>query len=125
MSVDLNYIKINGTSIPRPPEFKPQREDVYAGEYMTCTGKLIADKIGWKFADMTMKWDALPQSQVDALIAMTGENTMIFDDPGSDEHTETVIRDGIVSLRYRFTMNNSVWWRDVEVGVKFINVHND
>jgi hypothetical protein len=132
---DLTQITIvaNDTTytIRRPPEFQPKREDVYGAEYTTCTGKYIADRIGWKYSDMTLSWDALPQSEVEALIAMTGECTITFDDPSSDEITESVIRSSIVYLRHRYTRynivtkTNEVWWEDVSCDIKFLNTHTE
>ena len=92
---DITKIKITAGgkeyTIRKPPEFEPKREDVYGAEYTTCTGKYIADRIGWKYSDMSLTWDALPQSEVEALIAMTGECTFTFDDPAAEEQTESVI----------------------------------
>lgn len=118
-------ITINGVQIQRPPDFSPTREDVLAGEYTTCTGKLIADRIGWKFADMTLTWPALPQSSVNALTSMSGATTMIFDDLDGTTQTEQVIRSSVVGLRNRNTIRGTVWWRNVQVEVRFINVHSE
>lgn len=117
-------IKINDIEIPRPPEFAPKREDVYAGEITTCTGKLIADKIGWKYADMDLQWNALPQSVVDTLVNMTGVSTLTFDDADGVEHTEQIITTSKVWLRHRYTYKGEAIWKSVSVGVRFINVHN-
>ena len=40
-------IYINGTAIPKPPEFELEREDLYAAEYTSMSGKTIADRIGF------------------------------------------------------------------------------
>ena len=45
----LDYITIDGSRIYKPREFAPQIEDLYAGEYTTCTGKIVGDRIGWKW----------------------------------------------------------------------------
>lgn len=121
----IDFIKINDQKIPKPPEFKPKREDIYAGEYTTCTGKRIADVIGWKYSDMTLEWDALPQDMVDILVNMTGECEMVFDDVDGNEITESVIRNSMVTFRHRRTIEHVVWWKDVSVEVSFINAHND
>ena len=119
-----DYIAINGVQITRPPELTPKIEDVYAGDYVTCTGKVIADKIGWKYSDMTLEWDALPQSEVDVLIGMNGACTLTFESM-SGLVTENVIRTSAVSLQHRRTVRGEVWWKKVSVEVKFINVHTD
>ena len=57
-----DYIYLNEEALPKPTNFTPAREDVYAGEYTTCTGKMIADRIGWKFSEIDLQWDALKQA---------------------------------------------------------------
>ena len=123
----LDYITftVNGTtsSIRKPENFAPEHEDVYAGEYTTCTGAPIADRIGWKFADMTLEWDALPQTDIDVLVGLTGSFSLGFDDMDGTTYTEDAIRDGIVSLRNRNTINGVTYWKDVSLKVRFIDVH--
>ena len=124
-------IAINGTILDVPPEFHPKRQDIYAGEITTCTGKLIADKVGWKYADMTLKWPALPQSKVNTLIAMNGEATFQFYDLDGEAHNgqtnnppaEKIIRTSAVGLRHRDTIGENVYWKDVSVTIRFLNPH--
>ena len=120
----MDYIAINGARLPKPPEFSPQIEDLYAGEYTTCTGKVIADRIGWKYADMTLEWDALPQWAVDVLVGMSGETELTFDGLDGLQKTEIVVRTSAVGLRHRYTSAGEVWWRGVQVEVRFIHAHN-
>ena len=119
-----DYITINGNQILRPPAFAPQIEDIYAGEYTTCTGKTVGDVVGWKYSDATLTWDALPQSSVDVLVAMSGENTLTFVSPSGTTATETVIRDSVVQLQNRNTIRGEVWWKNVSVQIRFINAHS-
>ena len=119
-----DYITINGNQILRPPAFAPQIEDIYAGEYTTCTGKTVGDVVGWKYSDATLTWDALPQSSVDVLVAMSGENTLTFVNPSGMITTETVIRDSVVQLQNRNTIRGEVWWKNVSVQIRFINAHS-
>ena len=119
-----DYITINGNQILRPPAFAPQIEDIYAGEYTTCTGKTVGDVVGWKYSDATLTWDALPQSSVDVLVAMSGENTQSFVNPSGMITTETVIRDSVVQLQNRNTIRGEVWWKNVSVAIRFINAHS-
>lgn len=132
---DLTKIKITTGgktyTIRRPVEFEPKREDVYNADYTTCTGKYIADRVGWKYSDMSLSWDALPQSEVKALTAMSGECKITFDDPTGDEITESCIRSSVVYLRYRYSKYNietgekETWWKSVQCDIKFINTHTD
>jgi len=119
-----DYITINGNQILRPPAFAPQIEDIYAGEYTTCTGKTVGDVVGWKYSDATLTWDALPQSSVDVLVAMSGENTLTFVNPSGMITTETIIRDSVVQLQNRNTIRGEVWWKNVSVAIRFINAHS-
>lgn len=119
----LDYITIDGAQIYKPVQFAPQMEDIYSGEYTTCTGKTVGDRVGWKWADMTLSWDALPQSMVDVLVGMAGAVTMVFDGPQGTQ-TEEIIRDSAVQLRNRNTIRGEVYWRDVSVQIRFINAHN-
>lgn len=119
-----DYIYFNNTeALPRPVNFSPDREDVYAGEITTCTGKLIADRIGWKYADITLEWSALPQSDVEKLISITDVVPFTFEDVDG-EHTENVIRKKAVSMKNRNTINGVVYWRNVSIELVFIDVHN-
>ena len=119
-----DYITINGNQILRPPAFAPQIEDIYAGEYTTCTGKTVGDVVGWKYSDATLTWDALPQSSVDVLVAMSGENTLTFVNPSGMITTETIIRDSVVQLQNRNTIRGETWWKNVSVQIRFINAHS-
>ena len=122
--MELTKIKINGTELNRPPEFSPKREDVYAGEYTTCLGETIADRLGWKYSDLTLQWDALPQDMVKVLIDMQGDCTIEFDDADGETHTENIIRSSTVQLRHRNTIGGVTWWKNVNTEVRFLNVHH-
>lgn len=124
MTTTLDYITIDGEQVYRPPEFMPQMEDILR-EYTTCTGATIADRVGWKYADMTLKWDALPQGMVDVLIAMTNESTMTFDGLDGELVTENVARVSAVGLRHRYTMGGVTLWKQVEVEIMFLDSHTD
>lgn len=119
----LDYIIIDGTIIPRPPEFSPQREDIYKGDYVTCTGRTIADRVGWKYSDMTLSWDALPQPAVDVLVGMTGVSTLEFDDSDDNIHTESIVRTSVVAMRHKHMQGGVTIWRKVSVNIKFIGSH--
>lgn len=123
----FNGIKVNETIIPRPSDFNPIKENVYAGELTTCTGKLIADCIGWKFSDMTLSWDYLQQSDLNVLLNAGQSIYIEFDFP--DGTTTTTYREQVIvtdktSVGSRFTdsAGNQIW-HDVSMGVRFVNVH--
>lgn len=122
---ELNYIQINGTSIPRPPAFAPQREDIYKGDYVTCTGKMIADRVGWRYAEMTLEWDALPQNYVDVLVDISGACVLQFDDADGNMHEEQIVRSSLVGRRHKYTQNGVTIWKNVSVNIKFIGSHTE
>ena len=118
-----NKIYINGRPYFRPNDFQLAREDVYAGEYTSCTGKLIADKIGWKYSDLPMKWDILPDEDLVYLTTLIGAFDLIFRD-SDGQHTETVIRKGFTNTPTRITgPEGSKIWTGIEMEVAFLNTH--
>lgn len=125
MITELDFIKINNEQIYRPPKFTVEREDIYKGDYTTCTGKRIADRVAWKFADMTLEWDALPQNMVDVLINMSGTCTLEFDDLDGSIVQEQIVRTGTIGLRHRQTREGVTIWKDVKVDISFIGSHTE
>lgn len=125
MITELDYIVINGERIYRPLNFTLVKEDIYKGEYTTCTGKPIRDRVGWHFADMTLEWDALPQAMVDVLINMSGECTLLFDDLDGNLIEETIVRTSMEGLRHRQTRMGEVCWLGVKVSIKFLDSHTE
>lgn len=121
----LDYIIINGEQVTRPVKFIPQREDIIKGDYVSCTGKRFADRVGWRYADMTLSWTALPQSMVDVLVDMSGECTLVFDDLDGTVHTEKIIRTLVDGLRHRYTEDGETYWKDVSVSIQFISSHTE
>ena len=119
----FNMITIDGTNIYRPNDMVLSREDVYAAEYTTCTGKTIADVIGWKYADTSLEWDILPDEMMTVLLRMSGESEIVFTD-ADGTHTESVIRTGFSDAPTRFTRDDgSIIWKDVRLNISFINIH--
>lgn len=126
-------ITINGVSFPRPNDFGPVKENVYAGEITTCTGKRIADCIGWRWADMTLEWDYLPASLLNTLVNLNQTTTIQFDMPTSytsntkkleyTTYSEDVILKNrvIVGSRGRDQYGNEIW-HDIKLEVSFVNV---
>lgn len=121
---NLNTITINNVEIFRPNDFTPEREDVYAGEYTTCTGKTVADRIGWKFSDMSLEWDMLTADMMSTITSLPGSFDITFTD-SDGSHTETVIKTGFANTATRLTDNfNNVIWKNVKLNISFIDAHN-
>lgn len=115
-------ITLNGVEYPRPVSFKPQREDIYAAEITTFKGNVLKDKIGWKYSDITLEWDFLPQAKVESLVGITGAVDLVFDDV-TGSHTESVARASIVAMRHRYQIDGSYYWKDVSIKLTFLDAH--
>lgn len=121
-----HFFNINGNQIYRCNEFTPQRQMIIAEEYTSMSGKTIGDLIGWKYADLTLQWDTLPQAMLLHLIdaQKQGQVTFIFDDV-EGQHQEDVIISVNTSKATRFTgIDNLALWSDIEVEVRFVNAHS-
>lgn len=119
---------INGSTtytLPRPSGFKVEREAVYAGEITTCTGQYLADYIGWKYADMTLQWDVLEPTDLDNLIGLPTTISLKWTDANNVDVTETVRITKRATTGTRFTKNSRSYWKNVNLGVSFVNVHNN
>ncbi len=121
----FNTIQIGNNTLYRPNGFSPKREYIYAGEITTCTGKTIADLVGWKYADMQLQWDAIPQAQLDVLLAMNGhETTLTFTDATGQQVTENIIPLTHSMTATRSIKNGVPVWSDIQTEVRFTNAHN-
>lgn len=121
----FNTIIIDGKEIFRPSAFTLQREQIYSGEIETCTGKRLADRVGWRYADLSLGFDTLPQDQLNKLLSLTGAVTMTFVDEENNSVSEQVILKTSSATATRLTINNSPVWRGINAEVQFLNAHND
>lgn len=120
----FNTITIDGTQVFRPNEFTLQRENVYAAEIETCTGKRIADLIGWRYSDLSLEFDWLPQAKLSALLNIQGEVSMTFGNEIEETVTETVIVKTSTATVTRLTApDGQVAWKGIQLEVQFINAH--
>lgn len=122
----FNTITLNGEEIFRGNEFNLSREWIYAGEYTTCTGKLVGDIVGWRYADLSLTWDNLPQSQLQKVIGLNGSAVaMTFSNEFNENVTEMVIPTVTTAQVTRLTdPQGNVAWSGIGLTLKFINAHN-
>lgn len=123
----FNTITINGSEIFRSNGFTLAREWIYAAEIVTCTGKVCADVVGWRYSDITLEWDNLPQNQLQALMDLNGSAVeMTFSNELNESVTEMVIPTVSTARITRKTdFNGNVAWSGVKLTLRFINAHND
>lgn len=120
----MNTITLGGYSFYRPNDFQPAREFVYSAEYTTMNGGIRADLVGWKYSDITLKWDALPPTQLANLIGLNGSAvTLTFTDADNQTATETVIPLTHSLTATKYVNQTKPVWRDVETELRFIDVH--
>lgn len=122
----FNSITIDDNEIFRGNGFTLEREWIYAAEIETCTGKRCADVVGWRYKDLTIEWDNLPQEQLQNILALDGhEVDMTFSDESNTTVTEAVIPLVTTAQVTRYTDPfGDVAWSGVSLQIRFINAHN-
>lgn len=121
----FNTITIGGTEIYRGNAFTLEREYIYAGEVTTCTGKFCADVVGWKYSDLSISWDSLPQDQLQAILSLSGQAVdMTFSNEENQTVTESVIPTATSAQVTRLTdPQGNIAWSGIGLELKFINAH--
>lgn len=122
----FNTISIDEVEIFRGNNFTLEREWIYAAEIETCTGKRCADVIGWRYKDLSISWDNLPQDQLQTILDLDGsEVNMTFTNEQNQSVTEAVIPLVTTAQITRLTdPNGNVAWSGIGLQVRFINAHN-
>lgn len=121
----FNSISIDGTEIFRSNGFTLDREWIYAAEIETCTGKRCADVVGWRYSDLQLSWDNLPQDQLQAIFDLSGaEIDMTFSNERNQTVTEKVIPKVTTAKVTRKTdPQGNIAWTGVGLTVTFVNAH--
>ena len=122
----FNTVSVGGSVIYRGNDFALQREYIYAGEIETCTGKWCGDLVGWRYSDLTLNWDNLPQAMLNSILDLTGQQVnFVFENEKGASVTEAVIPQIISSQATRMTdVTGNIAWKDVSLQLKFVNAHN-
>ena len=122
----FNTISIEEVEIFRGNNFSLEREWIYAAEIETCTGKRCADVVGWRYKDLTISWDNLPQDQLQMILDLDGsEVNMTFTNEQNQSVTEAVIPLVTTAQITRLTdPQGNVAWSGIGLQVRFINAHN-
>ena len=122
----FNIISIEEVEIFRGNNFSLEREWLYAAEIETCTGKRCADVVGWRYKDLTIQWDNLPQDQLQTILDLDGsEVNMTFTNEQNQSVTEAVVPLVTTAQITRLTdPQGNVAWSGIGLQVRFINAHN-
>lgn len=122
----FNTITIDNNEIYRGNDFTLSREYLYAGAIETCTGKRCADLVGWRYQDLTIQWDTLPDAQLQDVLSLSGDQVdMTFTDESGTTVTEAVIPTVITSTVTRLTdPQGNIMWKGIGLQLQFIEAHN-
>lgn len=125
MILIFNSITIDDNEIFRGNDFALQREYIYAGEYETCTGKRCADCVGWRYSDLTISWDNLPQDQLEYLLALNGEEVdFTFANESGTTVTEKV-RPALIASQASVLTDpyGDKSWKNISLQIQFTEAH--
>lgn len=125
----MDYIQINGKSIPYPNDFTMSKVANITNELTTMTGKTIADVNGWKYADQTLKWDFLYEAELNTLFSETdtlnGTFELTFDDPESGQMTINAFRRSRITVKTRYRENGNIVFTGIELNLAFPDAYHD
>lgn len=119
----MDYIQINGVLIPYPNGFTMTKVANIVNELVTMTGDTIADINGWKYADTTLEWDFLYESDLQNVLSGTdplnGTFTLTFDDVENGQITVNAFRRSRVSVKTRYKENGRIVFTGIELTIAF------
>lgn len=116
----MDYITINGKSIPYPNDFQMKKVPNKVATLTTMSGRTISDINGWKYDDTTLSWDTLIEGDLNNLLSAISDNEfqMTFADIDGN-HTVTAVLESRVNTKTRFKQNGQIVWKDISVVISF------
>lgn len=117
----MQYMNINGYSIPYPNNFTLQKVPNIVNEMQTLTGKTVADVNGWKYGDTELQWDTLLDADLQNLLAAISSNTfeVIFKDIDGIDHTVNAVFRGRANVKTPMFHKGVTVWNDVKIELSF------
>ncbi|MBQ6501189.1 MAG: hypothetical protein IJI87_07445 [Mogibacterium sp.] len=120
----MDFLKVNGKSIPYSNSFELTQAPNIVNEVVTMNGNTQADINGWKYENTTLRWDYLRENDLNTLLAETdpinGPFELSFYEPGSNAYkTVKAIRVGRVIVKTRFKRNGSIVWTGINLELTF------
>lgn len=115
--------KINGNQMVEPIQLQITRVDNIVSMLATQSGRVIADKRGWKYADTVLSWGTIPETQLLYILGLS-EFDLTFDDIDG-EKTVKAIRRGFTGQKQRFTKDGAVFYANFGLEVIFPDVYNE
>jgi len=124
---NMQYMTINGYSIPYPNSFSMQKVPNVVNEMTTMTGKVVADINGWRYADTTLEWDTLLDADLQNLLAAisTNEFQVSFTDIDGNDHTINAVFKGRANIKTPMFYKNATVWTSVSINLSFPDCYED
>jgi len=123
----LQYLTINGESIPYPNSFTLQKVPNIVNEMTTLTGKVVADINGWRYGDTELSWDTLLDDDLQKLLSAISAPTFTvsFKDIDGADHTITAVLKGRANVKTPMFNNGVTVWTGVSVTLSFPDCYED
>lgn len=116
----MDYITINGKSVPYPNDFTPKKVPNKVAQMQTLSGKDIADVNGWKYEPMTLQWDTLLDQDLRDLLDAISEDTFMMTFSDIDGvHTVEVALESRFNTKTPIKKDGVIVWKNVTVDVSF------
>lgn len=116
----MDYITINNKQIPYPNDFQMKKTPNKVGTITTMSGKTISDVNGWKYANTTMQWDTLLETDLQNLLTAISDNEFQITFADIDgNHTVNAVLESRVNTKTRFRDNGNIVWKDINIEVSF------
>lgn len=116
----MDYITINGQSIPYPNDFTMKKVPRVVSEIETMNGTTIADISGWKYDDTTLQWDTLLDDDLQKLLAAISSNifTVVFEDIDGQHAVQAILTER-QNVKTPLFKDGNLIWSDIHIGLSF------
>lgn len=122
----MDYIKINGLTLPYGNDFTLQKSPNIVSEISTMSGDTISDVNGWKYADTKLQWDTLIENDLNNLLSVLTQPTGVLEFVDIDgEHTLDIIIKSRVNAKSRFHRNGQILWKNISLDISFPRCYHD
>lgn len=119
----MNRILIDGVEFPCPLSLNMSKSANIVSEITTLSGSTIADVNGWRYDDITLKWDWIKNSKLQELLEATSTDTFNFTFKDVDTGTEKTIKAYRTNVSCIETANvdesGEIVWRGIEIQLAF------
>lgn len=119
----MSRILINNVEYPCPLDFNMSQEANIVNELTTMSGRKIADINGWRYSDITLKWNWVENSKLQTLLAATADGTFEFtfkDVNSGEEITINALRKEVSCTETAsLDQNGNLVWKGIEMKLSF------